>query len=125
MQSRGVPAPCSLIRVSCAPAQLSAASSAAKRFDWSTPASPPLPSGRLRLRLCQALLEEVEHLIERIARRVTRLVDEMLGHDGMRDLRNLVRIRAFAVLDLDGDEAVAEYLAEVIEPRFWHEPIAR
>ena len=57
--------------------------------------------------------EEVEHLVEGGARRLAGFVDQVLGEDRVR-LHRAVGV-GVVVVELDGDERVAELLAEVLE----------
>src|SRR5688500_561068 len=68
--------------------------------------------------------EQVEDLLQRIAGGLIRLVDEVLGEHRVRHRRVPVGV-ALGRIDLDGDEAVAERLAEVLEAGRGHQLVPR
>src|SRR5262249_22536520 len=62
----------------------------------------------------QALAQERDHLVERVACRMTRLVDEVEREHGVCAPLEAVRVAA-ARVDLDRDESIAELLAQALE----------
>ena len=72
----------------------------------------------------QSILEERDHLVQRIVGGVAGLVDEMLGQHRMRVLGDPVRV-ALGRVDLDADEAVAELTSERLEALLRHELVVR
>src|SRR6185295_16915403 len=70
----------------------------------------------------ESIGEERQYPVERLAGRVTRLVDEVLGEDRVRAPRDPVRISLGGV-DLDRDERIAERPPQRVEPRLGHRGI--
>ena len=87
--------------------------------DGPTRCSAKLPHLIVERGYVQALGEEGEHPVERVAGGVTGLVDEVLGEHRVRAARDAVRV-ALRRVDLHRDERVAELVAQRLEPLARH-----
>ena len=74
--------------------------------------------------VAEAIGEEREHTVERVAGGVTRLVDEVLGEHRVGAPRDAVRV-ALRRVDLHRDERVAQLAPQRVEARLGHRGVVR